>query len=100
VDKAVVGLEVPEIEIDPALPDEAIELPFGSETWIPVIWIGIGFAAGLAATWKVAVATVPAPITVESMPHTMQVVPEQETDLFAAVAALPTTTLTLVMSDV
>jgi hypothetical protein len=55
---------------------------------------------GLDETWKVAVAMLPAPITVESIPHTMHVVPEQETDLFAAVAATPVTTLTLVMSVV
>jgi hypothetical protein len=55
---------------------------------------------GLDETWKVATAMLPDPITVESKPHTMHVVLEQETDLFAAVAAAPATTLTLVMSDV
>jgi hypothetical protein len=45
------------------------------------------------------VATEPPAIAVESMPQTTHVVPEQETDLVAAVAALPTTTLMLVMSD-
>jgi hypothetical protein len=42
----------------------------------------------------------PVPITVESMPQIMQMVPEHDIDLFAAVAAGPAATLTLVISDV
>ena len=62
--------------------------------------MGIVEFEGVDETWKVAIATLPAPITVESMPHTMQVVEEHETSLFALVSELPTTTLTPVISDV
>jgi hypothetical protein len=55
---------------------------------------------GTAAIWNVAMATLPSPIDVKSMPQTRQVEPEQEIDLFALVSELPTTTLTPVISDV
>ena len=84
----------------PEIPEPEIEFPFGSEVTTFVNWIGMVVVEGLDEIWKVATATLPAAITVESIPQTMHVFPEQETDLFALEDVLPTTTLTLVMSDV
>jgi len=55
---------------------------------------------GVDDTWKVATATLPGPITVESMPQIKHVAPEQDANLVAAVPVGPTTTLTPVISDV
>ena len=60
----------------------------------------MGLAEGFDAIWKVATATVPSTMTLESRPKIKQVFPEQVTDLPAFVAAAPATTLTLVTSDV
>ena len=84
----------------PELPDPEIGLPFPSETTTLLICTGIAVVEGLDANWNVATATLPAAIVVEFMPHTRQVVPEQETDLFALVSELPTATLTPVISEV
>jgi hypothetical protein len=59
----------------------------------------IGLLEGLAAIWKVAVATVPSAITVLLIPATRQLFPEQESDFPALVAAAPTATVTPVISE-
>jgi hypothetical protein len=87
-------------EIDPELPESGIEAPAAVEVTTPVIWIGIGLAEGFDAIWKVATATVPSAMTVESNPYIKQVFPEQVTDLPAFVAEPPAATVTPVMSDV
>jgi hypothetical protein len=86
-------------EIDPELPDAGMELPPAVDATTLVIWMGIVVVEGLAAIWNVATATLPSAMTFEFKPKIKHVFPEQETDLLAFVAELPTTTLTLVMSD-
>jgi hypothetical protein len=55
---------------------------------------------GVAAIWKVAVATVPFESAPVFSPDTRHVFPKQETDFPAADAASPVTTVTPVMSEV
>jgi len=86
-----------DIALEP--PVAGILLPLPVEATTLVIWIGMDAVEGAAAIWNVATATVPSEITFEFSPKTMHSVPLQETDLPAAVAALPVTTLTLVMSE-
>jgi hypothetical protein len=85
--------------IVPETPLEGIDVPPAVEATTAVTWIGIVLAEGFDATWKVAVATVPSPIVVVVSPNTRHKLPLQETDLPAAVAALPVTTVTPVISE-
>jgi len=55
---------------------------------------------GFAAIWNVAVATVPFAIVLVFNPNARHMFPLQETDLPAADAALPVTTVTPVISEV
>jgi hypothetical protein len=55
---------------------------------------------GFAAIWNVAVATAPFEIVLLFRPNTRHSFPLQETDLPAADAALPVTTVTPVISEV
>ncbi len=55
---------------------------------------------GFAAIWNVAVANVPFEIALEFIPNARHMFPLQETDLPAADAALPVTTVTPVISEV
>ena len=57
------------------------------------------FVEGFEAIWKVAVAIVPFAIALLFSPNARQTLPPHETDLPAANAALPVTTVTLVMSE-
>jgi hypothetical protein len=86
-------------DTDPDTPLEGIEDPPAVEATTPVSCIGSGFAEGLAAIWKVAVATAPLPIALVDNPNTRHVFPLQDTDLPAAEAALPVTTVTPVISE-
>jgi hypothetical protein len=86
-------------EIEPEPPLAGIDEPIRVEATTAVIWIGIVVVEGFDAIWKVAVATVPFAIVVLSTPNTRQTFPPHVTDLPAANAALPVTTVTLVISE-
>ena len=75
-----------------------MELPPDEETPFAVIWTEIGFAAGCAAIWNVATATVPSAITEVLIPSSKQVDPPQAMDFPAPVAEAPATTDTPVTS--
>src|SRR5215471_14667609 len=78
-------------------------LPVGSDATGPVSWTAALASGAPAARLKVAVASMPLPITFEFMPYAIQVVLplllEHETLLLAAVALGPLATLTLVTSE-
>jgi hypothetical protein len=58
------------------LPLAGIESPAAVEATTPEIWTGIVVVDGLAAIWKVAVATVPLAIALELKPRIRQLFPE------------------------
>jgi hypothetical protein len=91
------------IEIVPPLPDEEIELPFASDVTTPVIGITADGSGAPEAVSKVAMATMPSPMTLLFTPNAIHIAPppllEQDTVLPPAVAMGPAVTFTPVTSE-
>src|SRR5580698_3483647 len=81
--------------IFPAPPVAVIGLPLDSAATTPLMVTSITLTAGLAASWKVAVATTPSARIAELTPKTRHVFPEQFSVFPDAFSEGPATTLTL-----
>jgi hypothetical protein len=86
-------------EIDAEPPLEGRVIPPAVVATTLVTWMGIGLLEGFAATWNVAIATMPSAITARLNPTMRQLFPEQETDFPAFVVDEPATTVTPVISE-
>ena len=83
----------------PDPPLAGIESPIAVDATTPVTCTGMVVVDGLAAIWKVAVATVPLAMAVELKPNTRQVFPLHVMLFPALTAEGPATTVTPVMSE-
>ena len=88
------------IVIVPLPPVAGRVVPATLDATTPVMDTGMLVVEGLAAIWKVAVATTPSENVLVLSPNARQVLPEQSSDLPAPVVEDPAVTLTRLRSDV